>query len=61
MKKIKVTLERGLAGKINKHKRTILALGLKYPHCQVIKEDNPVIRGMIRKVSYLVKVEEVKE
>ena len=37
-------------------KRTLLALGLHKISKVVEKEDNPVIRGMIRKVHHLVTV-----
>ena len=60
MKKIKVTLIKSLAGKKERHRRTIKALGLKKMHSSVIKENNPQIRGMINRVSYMVKVNDVK-
>ena len=40
-------------------KETIRALGLHKLQQTVDHEDNPVMRGMIRKVNHLVKVEEV--
>ena len=60
MKKIKITLIKSLAGKKERHRRTIKALGLKKMHSSVIKENNPQIRGMIDRVSYMVKVNDVK-
>lgn len=60
VKKIKITLIKSLAGKKERHRRTIRALGLKKMHSSVIKEDNPQIRGMIDRVSYMVKVNDVK-
>lgn len=60
MKKIKITLIKSLAGKKERHRRTIKALGLKKVHSSIIKENNPQIRGMISKVSYMVKVNDVK-
>ncbi len=60
VKTIKITLIRSLAGKKERHRRTIKALGLKKMHSSVIKEDNPQIRGMIDRVSYMVKVNDVK-
>lgn len=57
---IRITLIRGLAGKKERHRRTIKALGLKRIGSSVIKEDNPQIRGMIARVSYMVKVNGVK-
>ena len=38
------------------HRGTLRALGLKRMHHTVVHEDNPVIRGMVRKVAYLVEV-----
>jgi large subunit ribosomal protein L30 len=60
VKKIKITLIKSLAGKKGRHRRTIRALGLKKMHSSVIKEDNPQMRGMIDRVSYMVKVNDVK-
>lgn len=58
--KIRITLLRGLAGKKERHRGTIKALGLKRIGSSVIKENNPQIRGMIYRVSYMVKVNDVK-
>jgi large subunit ribosomal protein L30 len=46
-------------GSNRRQKRTLKALGLKKLGDFVIHEDNPVIRGMIRKVAQLVETEEV--
>jgi large subunit ribosomal protein L30 len=46
-------------GSDKRQKRTLKALGLKKINDSVTHEDNPVIRGMIRKVSHLVEMEEV--
>ena len=35
---------------------TLRALGIKRMHHTVVQEDNPVTRGMIRKVAHLVEV-----
>jgi len=40
-----------------KTKDTLKALGLKRMHQTVEKKDSPSIRGMINKISYLLKVE----
>ena len=45
-------------GSNKRQKRTLKALGLKKLDDFVIHEDNPVIRGMLSKVSQLVKTEE---
>ena len=57
---VRITLIRGLAGKKKRHKRTIKALRLKRINSYVIKENSPQIRGMINRVSYMVKVNDVK-
>jgi large subunit ribosomal protein L30 len=46
-------------GSTKRQKKTLKALGLKKLGDFVIHEDNPIIRGMIRKVSQLVETEEV--
>jgi large subunit ribosomal protein L30 len=46
-------------GSKKRQKRTLKALGLKKINDSVTHEDNPVIRGMISKVSHLVEMEEV--
>jgi large subunit ribosomal protein L30 len=46
-------------GSNKRQKSTLKALGLKKINDSVTHEDNPVIRGMIRKVSHLVEMEEV--
>ncbi|AND86110.1 50S ribosomal protein L30 [Clostridium tyrobutyricum] len=58
MAKIKVTLEKSLIGRKKDHIATVQALGLRKIRSVVEKEDTPQIRGMINKVSYLLKVEE---
>ncbi|MBS4028365.1 MAG: 50S ribosomal protein L30 [Ignavibacteriales bacterium] len=58
-KKLKITQTRSIADTLLNHKRTIKALGLGRPHYSVVKNDTPQIRGMIRKVVHLVKVEEI--
>lgn len=61
MAKIKVSLVRSTIGAIPKHKKTVEALGLGKINSFNIHEDNAAIRGMIRQVNHLVKVEEVNE
>ena len=58
--KLKITLVKSPIGYNMKQKGTVKALGLKRLQSSVEHEDTPVIRGMITKVSHLVKVEEVK-
>ena len=58
-KKLKVTLVRSLSGRIQSHRDTIHALGIRKVNHSVIHKDSPQIRGMIRAVRHLVEVEEV--
>jgi len=57
-KKIRVTLVKGLTATKHTHRESVKGLGLKRRSHTVELEDTPSIRGMINKVSYLVKVEE---
>jgi large subunit ribosomal protein L30 len=57
-RQIKVTLVHSGIGKVEPQKRTIRALGLVKMHKSVVHMDTPAIRGMIRRVRHLVKVEE---
>lgn len=59
MAKIKVTLVKSLIGRKKDHIATANALGLRKINKTVEHEDTPQIRGMINKVDYLLKVEEV--
>lgn len=56
-RKIKVTQVKGLRGALESHRATIRGLGLRRIRHTVELADTPAIRGMINKVSYLVKVE----
>jgi large subunit ribosomal protein L30 len=57
-KRIRVTLVKGLTGTIGKHRETVKGLGLRHREHSVELPDTPAVRGMINRVSYLVKVEE---
>jgi len=56
---VKITQERSKIRCLEKHKRTLAALGLRRIRHSVVKQDTPQIRGMIALVSYLVSVESV--
>jgi large subunit ribosomal protein L30 len=60
MGKLKITQTRSVIDTPEPQKRTIKALGLGRPHSVVEHTDTPQIRGMIRAVSHLLKVEEIK-
>jgi large subunit ribosomal protein L30 len=55
--KLKVTLVRSGTNRPQKHKDTIRGLGLTRLHKSVVLNDTPAIRGMIRAVSHMVRVE----
>jgi large subunit ribosomal protein L30 len=61
MSKIKVTQIRSIIDRPKDQKRTIEALGLGRPNYWKVHNDTPQIRGMVRKVDHLVKVEEITE
>ena len=56
--KVKLTLVKSLIGRKKDHIATVEALGLRKIGKTVEHEETPQIRGMINKVSYLLKVEE---
>jgi len=58
---LKITLVRSPIGYNKRQKRTVEALGLRRLRQSVLKPDNPAIRGMVRKISHLVTVEEVND
>ncbi len=59
--KINVTLVRSMIGRPEKHRRVLKGMGLTKLNKTVQLEDTPAIRGMIDKVSHLVKAEEIND
>ena len=58
-KRLKVTqLKSEIGGKPNQ-RETLRSLGLKRIGDIIVKEDSPVVRGMVKAVAHLVKVEEI--
>jgi len=55
-KKVKVTLTKGLIGTRESHRATVRGLGLRRVNSVSELQDTPSVRGMINKVSYLVRV-----
>ena len=55
-KKIRVTLVKGMTATKHKHRESVKGLGLKRRSQTVELVDTPSVRGMINRVSYLVKV-----
>lgn len=58
-KQLRVTLVKSPIGYEKSQKATVRALGLRRMNASVVHNDTPAIRGMIFKVSHLVKVEEI--
>ena len=56
-KKIRVTLVKSLIGTKQDHRATVRGLGLRRINHTVELEDTPAVRGMVRKVAYMVKCE----
>jgi large subunit ribosomal protein L30 len=55
---MKVTLVRSMNGRLKSHKACVRGLGIRRMHQTVEVEDTPSTRGMVNKVSYMVKAEE---
>ena len=58
-KKLRVTLVKSTIGAVPKNKKTVEALGLRKVNKTVELPDNDSVRGMLRMVNHLVKVEEI--
>lgn len=58
-RKVRVTLVRSRYGRLAKHRACIRGLGLRRMHQTVELKDTPAVRGMIDRVSYLLKWETV--
>jgi len=56
-KKIKVTLVKSVIGTKQDHRATVRGLGLRKLNSSAELVDTPAVRGMIKKVAYLVKCE----
>ncbi|MBZ9689457.1 50S ribosomal protein L30 [Clostridium estertheticum] len=59
MAKVKLTLVKSLIGRKKEHIATVNALGLRKIRKEIEHEETPQIKGMINKVSYLLKIEQV--
>lgn len=56
-KNVRITQIKSVIGRLPKHKATLIGLGLRGIGSSVMRVDTASIRGMIRMVSYMVKVE----
>lgn len=58
--KLKVTQVKSGVGRSAHHNKVLEGMGLRGPHKTVVLQDTVAIRGMIRQVSHLVKIEPVE-
>jgi large subunit ribosomal protein L30 len=58
---LRLTLVRSVIGYPQRQRETVRGLGLRKINSQVVRPNRPEIRGMIAKVSHLVKVEVVEK
>jgi len=56
---VKITLRRSLIGEKPKTRATVESLGLRRINASVERPDTPDVRGMIRRASHLLEVEEI--
>jgi len=59
--KLRITLLRGLSGRTAYHRDVVRGLGITRLNRPVVRQDTPEIRGMVEKVKFLVRMEEVGE
>ena len=60
MPDLKITLVRSPIGFNYSQKRTVKALGISKMHQTVVRPDNEAVRGMVKSIEHLLKVEEAK-
>lgn len=58
--KLSITLVKSIIGRPEKHRKVLRGMGLTRLNKTVQLQDTPAIRGMINKVSHLVKAEAIK-
>lgn len=58
-KRVRVTLVKSTAGRLESHKASVKGLGLRKINHSVELDATPPIMGMINKVNYLLKVEDI--
>ena len=57
-KTLKITQLKSSIGRLKDHKACLRGLGLRRIRHVVEVEDTPSVRGMVNKISYMIKVEE---
>ena len=60
-KQIRVRQIKSEIGRMEKQRRVLRGLGLRGPNTEVLVENTPAFRGMVKKVLHLVQVEEINE
>ena len=58
-KKLAITLVKSYIGYSYRQRQVVKGLGLRRLHETVMREDTPAVRGMVKKIHHLVKMEEV--
>ena len=58
-KQLKITLVKSLIGRNKKQRETVQALGLKKIRQSVVRNDDPITRGIIQKIGFMLKIEEI--
>jgi len=58
---LRVTLIRSRHGRLRKHQACLRGLGVRKIHKSVMVDDTPCMRGMINKIAYMLRVEEIKK
>ena len=60
-RRIRLELVRSPIGGTQRQRATVIALGLRKMHQVVEHADSPVTRGMVKKVSHLVRIQEAEQ
>ena len=59
MARVKITQVKSQIGQSRPHRGTLRALGLRKINAETVRDDSPVLQGMLRRVNALVRVEEI--
>lgn len=55
---LKIRQVKSAIGTQRRHREVLKSLGLRHPHHVVERPDTPAVRGMVRKISYMVEIVE---
>lgn len=58
---LQITLIRSKSGRSRKHQACLRGLGIRKMHNPIVVDDTPYIRGMINKISYMLRIEEIRK